>query len=81
MTQKKKLLNKRVGEELVDKATPKKIAKRKVDIAGEIAEIFGLERYATIEYCPNCGETLRQYGNYCKNCGQALDWSEDDENS
>lgn len=65
--------------ELVEKATPKKIVKREEDIGEELAEAFDCERYITVEYCPICGEKLRGIEKYCLKCGQALDWSEDDE--
>lgn len=66
-------------QELVEKATPKKIVKREEDIGEELAEAFDCERYITVEYCPICGEKLRGIEKYCPECGRRIDWSEDDE--
>ena len=52
-------------QELVDKATPKKI------------KLFPNSFY--IKICPNCGSTLETRRNYCDECGQKLDWGEDND--
>lgn len=77
-----KTWNKRVGEELVEKATPKKVQRRDTD--GEEIKVGNLWfKMPTLWYCPNCGEWIAPSSskNNCGHCGQALDWSEDDENS
>lgn len=62
-------------EELVDKATPKKL-------------IFSEEKFDSmfddrvqVLICPNCKRRMRYFHGvlYCPNCGQALDWSKEDE--
>lgn len=64
-------------QELVDKATPKKIS----------ARIFEYQSDDDFEIlCPNCNEvimTREEYENYakpnyCCYCGQSLDWREDE---
>lgn len=65
-------------QELVDKATPKKVC-------------HTFAPHPTIEYdqefdyfyCPNCGEWVNEkcMDNYCSICGQALDWSDKDESN
>ena len=66
-------------KELVEKATPKKIEKKYMELKGFIY-------YNCV--CPNCGktvcfetqrDTVKHEVNYCWKCGQALDWSEEDE--
>lgn len=61
--------------ELVEKATPKKV----VDIDTYIDFEEGYTGYSGI--CPTCREWC--YSNhdscYCGGCGQALDWGEEDE--
>ena len=54
-------------QELVDKATPKKV-EEPYKIKGE-----GLP----VSECPNCTSFIRG-GNYCVHCGQAIDWSENE---
>lgn len=56
----------RTLDELVDKATPKKIE-----------EPLRLEQGLCGE-CPRCTAFV-QNSNYCGHCGQKLDWSENDE--
>ena len=51
----------KILQELVDKATPKKV------------KTFPNSFY--IKICPNCGSTLETKRNYCGECGQKLDWS------
>lgn len=51
-------------QELVDKATPKKINK------------YSYEH--NTGKCPNCNITVYSFMNvYCQICGQALDWSDE----
>ena len=53
-------------QELVDKATPKKIIQKQV-------------KHWIDYHCPSCNHKLRrdtQY-KYCPHCGQALDWSDE----
>lgn len=66
-----------VMQELVDKATPKKLVLLPMD--GYTKE------EASYICCPYChkpitnGYSSRKYTPmYCSNCGQALDWSEDE---
>lgn len=47
-------------QELVDKATPKKL-------------LYNGE-YVSFCNCPNCKKVVPVHGNYCPRCGQALDW-------
>lgn len=62
--------NIRLLQELVDKATPKKLVR--YDFSKEWQ-------------CPNCGSGNGEYEgtvgthNYCHFCGQALDWSDEDD--
>lgn len=55
-------------QELVDKATPKKVIRKPV-------------KHYVDYYCPNCDRKLssRTTYHFCpkKDCGQALDWSDD----
>jgi rubrerythrin len=54
-------------QELVDRATPKKIIHLKSEKNSCIRERFD---------CPVCGKTIRfKDNNFCPNCGQALDGS------
>lgn len=55
-------------QELIDKATPKKVIHMAID-----------DKEADYYYCPNCKADVYMDNsyNYCKNCGQALDWSEE----
>ena len=53
-------------QELVDKATPKKVEKNIEDVS----------------YCPNCKVVVANKNiindlNYCHYCGQAVDWSDE----
>lgn len=52
-------------QELVDKATPKKVIDKK-------EELHGMSFI-----CPNCGKKVYTnfIRNYCGECGQRLDWS------
>ena len=61
-------------QELVDKATPKKIR----------YENAPKPSMAYMYSCPNCGRMLGvnckpTYINYCDECGTKLDWSDSDE--
>lgn len=60
--------------ELVEKATPKKLA----DIDTYIDFEKGYTGYSGI--CPVCREWCYDYHDsyYCGSCGQALDWGEED---
>ena len=55
-----------VIQELVDKATPKKVIIKKY---GD----FNIGDY----YCPHCNQQINEEfePKYCKDCGKALDWS------
>ena len=58
-------------DELMEKATPKKVITRVVDMGQKV-------KYKTNK-CPCCDESLYIVGlpqkhNYCSNCGQALEW-------
>ena len=68
-------------QELVDKATPKKVEKRLTN--GEPIKIGNVTfRIAKVWYCPNCDNWISPSTsvNYCGHCGQKLDyWSEYDE--
>ena len=59
-------------QELVDKATPKKVKR--------IDEVFNGRVDFHQEFCGNCGAELFEFEElkYCQDCGQALDWSEDE---
>lgn len=59
-------------EELVDRATPKKVIFTNVDITTHADEFRIIKRW---ENCPICQS--KAIGNYCQNCGQFLDWSEE----
>lgn len=68
-----------VLQELVDKATPKKVNNEENHYVFETYELSHVSGD-----CPNCGSTFYydEYEtlNYCQHCGQALDWSEDERN-
>lgn len=67
--------DKKVLEELVDRATPKK-----PEYEGD--SYYKGEIVYDTWICPNCGERYEvDYHDYdyCPKCGQALDWSEYDE--
>ena len=56
-------------QELVDKATPKKVKE--------------IDRSVGYFACPNCKQSIAWYcvnaqSKYCVKCGQALDWSEEE---
>lgn len=56
-------------EELVDKATPRKVT----------SEMLWVNIY---EYnCPVCEEKVDKTDYYCSHCGQAIDWSDDASNT
>lgn len=62
-------------QELVDKATPKKV---KI-IYDDDWDEFG-NRMIFEERCPICNEDIGDVGGaYCHSCGQALDWSDEDD--
>lgn len=68
----------KILQELVEKATPKKVK--------NITDYYSVEidEYEyTLGYCPYCNKDIifdKYYQlNYCSECGQKLDWSEDDE--
>jgi DNA-directed RNA polymerase subunit RPC12/RpoP len=71
-------------EELVDKATPKKVIKETIYDAYDLNDRSIDFEYEIIK-CPNCNfhlvdETERwdfEDWDYCPNCGQKLDWSEE----
>ncbi len=55
--------------ELVEKATPKKPIKDRVQ------DVYYLTKYT----CPTCGGKFTgTISDYCYHCGQKLDWSEDE---
>ena len=64
-------------QELVDKATPKKVEK----IA--YMDIYGNELAKSKSHfyngCPNCKGNVGIDANYCRHCGQAVDWSDKNE--
>lgn len=67
-------------QQLVDKATPKKIIKidkKDIDVVRKesITDIVGY-----MCECPNCKKIFGwlSISPYCKYCGQALDWSDED---
>lgn len=71
----------RLLQELVDKATPKKIIKidkKDIDVVRKesITDIVGY-----MWKCPNCKKIFGwlSISPYCKYCGQALDWSDENE--
>lgn len=51
-------------QELVDRATPKKLVYK--------------HPFKAFGWCPSCNYSItkRNYPKFCGNCGQALDWSE-----
>lgn len=60
-------------QELVDKATPKKLSEAKIQYSIEIPA------YMVVKTCPKCNRKFdyKNMGvNYCSICGQHLDWSE-----
>ena len=66
----------KILQELVDKATPKKL-KNKTDKDGRLLWV-----------CPTCGDVYMKFWSdvetiscrkHCDNCGQKLDWSDNDE--
>lgn len=63
-------------QELVEKATPKKVIKE-IGIGYE-GYYDTIGHYETFFCCPNCKVDVLGRG-YCDNCGQALDWSNCDE--
>lgn len=63
------IVSKQALEELVDRATPKKIIETKNAPFGECPNCKGLHTFNLVT-----GETL----NYCPECGQAIDWSNDE---
>lgn len=58
-------------QELVDKATPKKVSPKWRE--GYDPKLY----YPKSFYCPSCSRQLRRDQSYkcCPKCGQALDWS------
>lgn len=69
-------------QELVDKATPKKVSKKGAYKTYD--EDFEYKHYK----CPNCNKEIVVSGNwvmhynevnYCKHCGQKIDWSGKDD--
>ena len=64
-------------QELVDKATPKKVNNEENHYVFETYELSHVSGD-----CPNCGSTFYydEYEtlNYCQHCGQALGWSKDE---
>ncbi len=68
---------KAVMQELVDKATPKKVNNEENHYVFETYELSHVSGD-----CPNCGSTFYydEYEtlNYCQHCGQALGWSKDE---
>lgn len=65
---------KKVLQELVDKATPKKVlGKWKPDYDPKLY-------YPDSYHCPSCSRQLRRDRSYkyCPRCGQKLDWSDKD---
>ena len=69
-----------VLDELVEKATPKKVLKRETN-GQEIKVGNGTFKLATMWYCPSCKNWISPSTsvNNCGHCGQAIDWSEEDE--
>jgi hypothetical protein len=63
--------HKKVLQELVDKATQKKVKEPKLLNGHKNTFIDG--------YCPNCNEHNFRCNKYCMHCGQKLDWSDKDE--
>ena len=67
-------------QELVDKATPKKVDKNTKGIFPNNDTYLS---YHTTYACPNCNCKLHldwhEKRNYCPECGQKLDWSDNDE--
>lgn len=65
-------------QELVDKATPKKVDK---NTKGVFPNNDTYLSYHTTYACPNCNCKLHldwhEKRNYCPHCGQALDWSDE----
>ena len=60
-------------QELVDKATPKKLSETKIQYTIEIPA------YMVVKTCPKCNRKFdyKNMGvNYCSICGQHLDWSD-----
>ena len=60
-------------QELVDKATPKKLSETKIQYTIEIPA------YMVVKTCPKCNRKFdyKNMGvNYCSICGQRLDWEE-----
>ena len=66
-----------VLQELVDKATPKKVNNEENHYVFETYELSHVSGD-----CPNCGSTFYydeyEILNYCQHCGQALDWGKDE---
>lgn len=62
-------------QELVEKATPKKVLKRETN-GQEIKIGNGTFKLANMWYCPSCKNWISPSTsvNNCGNCGQALDW-------
>lgn len=64
-----------VMQELVEKATPKKV-EEKEDICDVVEYVY------TRGKCPKCKSYVAYDGydryDYCQYCGQAIDWSEDE---
>lgn len=71
----------KVLQELVDKSTPKKAIRKKLEDTtktqkNSLVNLVGNRYYS----CPNCGSYLGAFiDDYCKYCGQALDRSKEDE--
>ena len=63
------ILQKSILQELVDKATPKKV--KVITLNGY--DWGSMNYIEDKEYCcPTCGETLGGIGSYCEYCGQSL---------
>lgn len=54
---------KEIMQELVEKATPKKL---KSTTIGTVE----------LKLCTNCGEAIQWFESYCHGCGQKIDWLE-----
>ena len=62
-------------QELVDRATPKKVDASKVITVYD----YSTNQYETIVPCPNCANNI-PFDNgfkFCPHCGQALDWGDE----
>lgn len=68
-------------QELIDKATPKKVVKSKpLEFDVKIGKATFKKGTSSLRICPSCRKWLNYNyeKNYCGYCGNALDWSEEE---